>query len=730
MLMSTESGEMHGWAEVAASGPAASVPVVAGSIGTYSLTYHVGEYGIDDGGTLKVAFRFASDWGRAQSDDPSALNYLTVTTNGPAKLSHRYDPKGYIRPYQKCLVIDVKEWALSAGDTITIVYGDTSGGSPGTVVQTFREYSFEFRVAVDAFGTGQFVELDEHPQLEIVPATASRLVMLAPSQVVVGEPFALGVKAEDEWGNPAVEYTGTVVVVDAGGFTGLPEEHVFASGEAGVWRADGVCCATPGRHVVQVCDEAGRMRGESNPILCVVARQEFRPLWGDLHGQSEETVGTNSIDDYFAFARDVAMLDFAGHQGNDFQITPEFWEEVTRCSRQYNEPGRFVVFPGYEWSATTPAGGDHNVYYLNDGEEIFRTSHWQIADKGDTGNDRHPINRLYEELRGRQALVVPHIGGRPANLQFHDPELEPVIEIYSAWGQFEWLLREALERGYRVGFVAGSDDHKGRPGASYPGSSSFGVYGGLTCVLARELTREGIWEALKARRCYATTGQRLALDVRANGHWIGEEFEVPGSVRLTVSAEGTADLEEIVVQRGTECLYRYPEQVQRDRGRIRIVWSGARIRGRDRIARWDGHVEMCGARITAAEAYAFDSAAEGIDEVTASRVAWRSVTSGDVDGLVLSLEASSGATLAFRSEITSFDLPLAQLDAGPHVVEAGGEELQVKVEYLPLGMQSRSCDFEFADEAPLPGCHPYYVRLTQVDGARAWTSPFYIHLNA
>ena len=32
-------------------------------------------------------------------------------------------------------------------------------------------------------------------------------------------------------------------------------------------------------------------------------------------------------------------------------------------------------------------------------------------------------------------------------------------------GQFEWLLREAIERGYKVGFVAGSDDHKGRPGA-------------------------------------------------------------------------------------------------------------------------------------------------------------------------------------------------------------------------------------------------------------------------
>ena len=171
-------------------------------------------------------------------------------------------------------------------------------------------------------------------------------------------------------------------------------------------------------------------------------------------------------------------------------------------------------------------------YYLNDGEDIFRTSHWQVADRADQDTDRYPVQSLFDELRHRDALVVPHIGGRPASLAFHDPDLEPVIEIYSAWGQFEWLLREAIERGYKVGFVAGSDDHKGRPGASYPGSSSFGVYGGLTCVLARTLTREGIWEAIKARRCYATSGQRIALSVQADGHPMGSEFSVSGAPRI------------------------------------------------------------------------------------------------------------------------------------------------------------------------------------------------------
>ena len=35
-----------------------------------------------------------------------------------------------------------------------------------------------------------------------------------------------------------------------------------------------------------------------------------------------------------------------------------------------------------------------------------------------------------------------------------------------------------------------SDDHKGRPGATRPGASTFGAVGGLTCYFMPELTRD------------------------------------------------------------------------------------------------------------------------------------------------------------------------------------------------------------------------------------------------
>ena len=739
MATAPDARQMFGWVELSPQDP-----VVAGSTGSFQLTYHVGEYGIDDGGTVKVSVRFASDWGKPQFDDPKGLNYTTVHTDGPGRIQARFDPKGFIRPWQKCLVIDNAEWALSKGDRITVTYGDRSQGGPGTVAQTFREYTFEFRVAVDAFGTGQFVVLDDQPTLEIVPAEAAKLVVITPTRVEVGEPFAVGVKVEDTWGNPAVGQGGRVQVDVPEGVDGMPTSIDFADQE-GVVRIEGVRCTKAGRLLFKATAD-GLDSGEGPPIDVVEQMGPLRPFWGDLHGQSEETVGTNSVEDYFRFARDVSLVDFTGHQGNDFQITPEFWERIGRCAKDFDDPGRFVVFPGYEWSATTPAGGDRNVHYLEDGQTIHRTSHWQIAgDESGRASDRYPVGELFEQLKkGRPALVVPHIGGRPANLAFHDPDLEPIIEIYSAWGQFEWLLEEAIVRGYQVGFSGGSDDHKGRPGASYPGSSSFGVYGGLTCVLAAELTRAGIFEALKARRCYATSGQRIALDVSAKddegiSRLMGEAFSVTGpDLSIHVDATGTHDIEEVLVVRGhpgvgTQVVDRFPETTERDKRRLRIVWSGARIKGRDRIATWDGELRLEGTQISQADGYAFDSAAEGIRSVSADHVAWQSVTSGDEDGVIVELaDVGRGARLHFQSALTEFHLELDRIEDGPFVHPVGGEGLQVCVEYVPLGTGSRHVSFDAEiplsgdDKAPSTEATAVYVRLTQVDGARAWSSPFYV----
>ena len=712
-----EKRALYGWAEIDPQDP-----VVAGSVGTWRITYHAGRYGVDDGGVIKIAWRDVSDWARPQFDDPGAPDYAVVSTTGPASLKASFDRQRYIRPWRLGVTIDVFDDSLAEGDQVTLTLGETTGGSSGSRAQTFVQDVFEFRVAVDWCGTWVYTEV-ESPTISIVSGPPHRLVAVGPSEAAVGESTWLGVRAEDVWGNVCTNYRGEVAIEPAG-LEGLPDTFRFRAQDGGVRRFEEVMASREGVYRVRVTDPDTGFVAEGNPLHCVGAPRARRPFWGDLHGQSEETVGTGPASAYFRFARDAAMVDFAGHQGNDFQVTEEVWSEIRHQANTFDEAGRFVAFLGYEWSGNTPLGGDHNVYFPGADGPLHRSSHVLIPDKSDRNTDCTHVTDLYAALRDEEALVVPHVGGRYADLQWHDPRLQSLIEIYSEWGEFEWFLREALERGHRVGFVAGSDDHKGRPGTSAPGAGSFGVYGGLTCVWADGLTRPQIWEALKARRCYATSGQRIGLEVTADGFPMGSEFQADAPPRIRVRALGTAPIERVDVFRGTERIHSFPEQVERDPCRVRVVWSGQRIRARARLVRWDGSLRLDQGQIAAVEPHAFDSAAEGIEEVGEQQVSWKSVTTGDADGVVLELDAPPEARLHFDTEVVACAPSLREIAAGPVVVAAGGIDVQVVFEQVPVGI-GREAVFEFREEGVAAGCHPYWVRVLQTDGAKAWASPIF-----
>ncbi len=119
----------------------------ARSLQTFTLTYTVGRFGLDDSGGIRVVFRAMGDSGRLQTTDPTAPNYVTATASNDSTLSVEYSRRGVsARPRWKALSIGVSGGYLSEGDTITIVFGDTSHGSPGMQMQTFVEQGFEFKV--------------------------------------------------------------------------------------------------------------------------------------------------------------------------------------------------------------------------------------------------------------------------------------------------------------------------------------------------------------------------------------------------------------------------------------------------------------------------------------------------------------------------------------------------------------------------------------------------------
>ncbi len=701
--------------------------VVAGAWGTWTLTYTAGLYGVDEGGTLRVARRFCSDWGPPQMIDPAAPHYTTVRlhTDGTAKVRVRYDRKAFVRPWQKCVVVDIIDGTLAPGDRIEVIFGDRTGGSPGIRMQTFRETRHEWRMLVDCYGTGMFHRLDTSPVHSVVPGEPAKLVAIA--REFNGQ-RSLHIKEEDIWGNPIVD--------------GPPlscEQEPFQGDRVRV---------TDARQQLEAISNSTRLNAWAMPDGTTL-----HALWGDPHGQTEETVGTGTLEEYFAFARDQSQLDFTGHQGNDFQITDVFWQRLSDVCNEFNEEGEFVVLLGEEWSGNTVGGGDRNVYFLEGRGPLHRSSCWQIDNESEASGDAYPVDQLFAKLRalpdvnGRPAaLVVPHIGGRYADLAWRDERLEPVIEICSAWGVFEWQIAEAFSRGYQVGFTAASDGHKGRPGSSYPGAGTFGIYGGLTCAWAAERTREGVWDAYFARRTVATTGARILLQVEASIGGapcvpLGGQLPFGDEVKLAIRVAGTAPLDRVEVFQGTECVKSWLPTVgaAEPSDRFLIVWSGARLRGRGRQVRWDGGLRVSGARIQNAQTYSFDILDEGLtdnqnqaaaflknDDPQLQQIHWKSSTTGDEDGVIVDLaDVRPDAQLHLQTPLLEQSWNAADITLEPQTVELGGELLQVQVRRLPSNDRPWDTELETTLGPPEQGA-PLWVRVTQTDGHRAWSSPIYI----
>ncbi len=709
-------------------------PVMAGSWGTWTITYKVPPGGIDDGGSIRVAIRFASDWAIPQMNDPSGDHYLTVScSRSETQLVSSWRARAHIRPYQPHLFIEVLDAPLESGDEITIVYGDCSHGGRGTRAQTFVQDKFDFQIVVDSLGTGVYDSLTENPHLKIVSNEPHHLVALATGDGSTIHPARLLVRGEDIWGNAIKEsIAGTVSLKTSGPENNLPEKielnegsHLFPN----------VSCQSDG--VLRISVEHPLLGSAEVGSLVINRACKLHRFWGDLHGQSGETVGTNTAEQYFHYARDMALCDFAGHQGNDFQITDALWEEINRLARDLTREGAFIVFPGYEWSGLTPVGGDRNVLFLDEGQTIRRSS--TVLVKGQSEQlVGTPLRELYEEIKksDKECILIPHIGGRRANLEYFDPELEPVVEVHSCWGTFEWFYHDALRRGYRVGVVANSDGHKGRPGAEHAGTGKFGVFGGLTCILAENFDRASLFYALKSRHCYGTSGPRIALHAEMEGKSMGSDLSLNSeSLSFSVNVIGTAPIESIDLLKAGQCIDSWEgcPYEERSGDLIRIRWTGARILNRNRATDWNGSLKIIENQLLSVDGFAFDSPSEGIQEWNAEGVRWKSITTGDEDGLILNLEKAGVGSINYDTGPVSCQIAVDELKKGPVVKDAGGVGQEVVFELAPpneglsreVTWQSQVSPREI--EA-IDGVIPLHLRVLQVDGHRAWTSPWFIQL--
>jgi len=757
--------------------------------------YTVGGSGLADGAWIKGTFKFYSDWALFQTTDPTQDNYLSaeyvpgalVDGQTPAtvqSLSVRFDQKGHERPFQKAIIIDIVDGYLNPGDKIVVRIGDRRWGSKGTRVQTFVEKKFLMRWYIDPVGTSRFAPIKPDIAIAINPGEIAKAKLITPRVVRPSEPFPVHIHAEDAWGNATTNLEGLnaeLIVTKQS-----PQEPIIKKSlplPTQGWTVASASITLPDDddYEVQVTinnNENIPLAAVTDYITATPSLPIPRPLFADLHVHSDDTVGTNDTTYNFAYGQQVAGLDIIGYTANDFNITKEKWDATLELIKQVNSEGNFVVYPGTEWCGNSAAGGDHNVVFLDDpsnGEPEFpfdkhgnaaRSFEWNEDGPAELVPGAWPLDEVYATYAHspEKHLLIPHVGGRRCNLAWHHPQLERLLEIGSAWGLFEWLLRDAVKRGWKLGVSANSDEHRGRCGGGVPGTAVFGTKGGLTGVLADRLDRKSVATALRARRTFATTGERLVGLVSAKDDKVqGDDVEVEGdeTVSLKYGFYGSAGFSSVEAWDGTGKIYHRDLQQEATQAtasspqrKIRIKWGGARLYDRYREAIWHGSILIKGAEITSIKPFGgiIDNPEEQIAQVSSSQVTFTTHTSGDFDGVdiffaggqipdSISVTGQLGGYVKVGNALTqnphkpqpTFSLVTSkdelEKSKAKDVEIAGGAELVVSAELLADVALPRKVEGEFtlSNSTRVAGSEQaVYVVGREYSGGKIITSPVFL----
>ena len=304
------------------------------------------------------------------------------------------------------------------------------------------------------------------------------------------------------------------------------------------------------------------------------ASAQDQVYWGDVHGHTSQSDGKGSLDDYFTHARDVAKLDFVIVTDHDFgngkptwRMPRETWTLTQNKADEYTLDGKFVAIAGYEWTSQpkywTDVGKDMPSERLFEGPPRFY-NHKNVYCPERTDNLFSAKDSTYmtpdllaAAVRKHGGLIHnnhPSAGPDRGDQWDYDPAYYSAIVNTEMYGDtihyegkthhvnMEKVVRDFLGSGGKTGFVRGTDTHEGKPAAR-------------TAVLAKELTRDAIFDALRHRRNYAVSNARIKLSFKINGHEMGEEMETAGQPKISIDIQGTETISEVTIVRNGSVLH-------------------------------------------------------------------------------------------------------------------------------------------------------------------------------
>ncbi len=501
--------------------------------------------------------------------------------------------------------------------------------------------------------------------------------------------------------------------------------------------------------------------------------EHLNAYYGDIHNHCGISYGHGSLEDAFANAR--LQLDFCSVTGHGywpdmprdeerlqylvdyheqgFARLRERWAYVKETTEAHNQDGEFVTFLSYEWHCMR--SGDYAIIYKGSEGDIIPAA--TLAE----------LKRALAERqrRGIDAIAMPHhisypAGYRGINWADFTSDFTPVVEIVSMHGCSESddapypplhtmgprdhnsTAQHGLALGHIFGFAGNTDHHSAHPG-------SYGC--GRTGVWATSLTRDGIWEALQARRTYALTGDRIELQFAINGRPMGAILpEHTPERQIEVLVKGGAHIDYIELLRNNQVIHRVdaadraipePGEIVRTKIFLEVGW-GERI-----THRWDVRLAIDRGEILAVEPrfrgeYVVAPKTETASEYHYSSwqregkqaVRFQTRTNGNPtvftnanQGMALEVEMPVNGQVIAELNGKTVVYPLRELLAGGRAGYLGGFiTAAYRFHRCPLP-EEYEWHITFQDTATgTQGYDFYYVRVRQKNDQWAWSSPIWV----
>ena len=281
------------------------------------------------------------------------------------------------------------------------------------------------------------------------------------------------------------------------------------------------------------------------------------------------------MHDDFRYGLYSEGYDFAGITDHGYSLTEVYWRKSLRLAEFYNDPAHFVALPAIEWTLSNNGrpeisrGVGHRNIFFADSDEAKKFIRNKDEVYSETNPEAADAEKLWALIRHARidCVSIPHHPAdetHPCCWETRDEEIEPVVEIFQCRGNAEYrgaprminvsrhkplasdkgFLDYALrEKKHRLGFVA-SGDH-----------NSMGV--GLACLWVKEVSRRGILEALRARRCFATTGDQIVVDFRVNDAWGGATVPAGARRSMTFNVQAMDEIACVEILRNSRVIHRH-----------------------------------------------------------------------------------------------------------------------------------------------------------------------------